>query len=90
MKGSLYMNFKIIATAVALACVLAGCSAKENHDKTAGGNSNIAEDAGNAVKDVTDGAGEAVKDITDGAGNIVKDAGQSVENATDSVTGKDK
>lgn len=84
------MNFKIIITAAALACVLAGCSAKENHDNTAGGNSNIAEDAGNAVKDVTEGAGNAVKDVTDGAGDMVKDAGQGVENAADSITGKDK
>lgn len=83
------MNFKILVTLIALVAVMAGCSAKQTHDKTAGNsdgnktthstdNNNMAEDMGEAAKDTADGAGEAVKDVGDGVGN-------AVENVTDGV-----
>lgn len=83
------MNFKLIITTLIIAFAVAGCSAKENHENTAGTSSstnkpaatdsadrkddNIVDDAGDAMKDMADGAGEAMKDAGDGAGNAVKD-----------------
>lgn len=83
------MNFKSLITLIVLIAVMAGCSAKQTHDKTAGnsdGNkvtnssdkNNMAEDMGEAAKDAADGTGEAVKDVGDGVGN-------AVENVTDGV-----
>lgn len=81
------MSFKMIITAMALAFVLAGCSAKENHDNTAGDNNNNNPQPTEHNDNIVDDAGDAVKDVTDGAGNMVKDMGEGVENAADSMTG---
>ena len=81
------MKLKLIITTLIIAFAVSGCSAKENHENTAGTSStdtpvktdsadrkddNIIDDAGDAVKDMTDGAGNAVKDAGNGAGNAVK------------------
>ena len=92
------MHFKILITSIALAAIIAGCSAKENHDKTAensqepakthttdNNNGNVADDMGNAVKDTTDGAGEAVKDVGTGVGDATKEVADSVGNAVKDV-----
>ena len=57
------MSFKMIITAMALAFVLAGCSAKENHDNTAGDNNNNNPQPTEHNDNIVDDAGDAVKDV---------------------------
>ena len=93
------MNFKIIITMMAIVMVLAGCSAKENHNNTAGteeparthdtANDNVVNDAGDAVNDAANGAGNVVEDVGNGVGNAVEDVadgvGEAVKDAGDGV-----
>ena len=81
------MNFKLIITTMAIVIALTGCSARKNHENTAGTSTNeptatdsanrkddnIVDDAGDAMKDMADGMGDAVKDAGNGTGNAVKD-----------------